>query len=83
MGRKRRLWLDWRERVFYLVHTNRPAQIWYKGFQVLPKRWIVEHTFARLGKDRQLNRNYEFTTASSEAFICLAMIHLMLRRLSR
>jgi putative transposase len=52
------------------------------GFQVLPKRWLVEHTFAWLGKYRRLNRDYEFRTTSSEAFIFLAMIHLMLRRLS-
>lgn len=50
-------------------------------FVVLPKRWIVEPTFAWLGKCRQLNKDYEHTIASSEALIRLATIGLMLRRL--
>ena len=50
-------------------------------FEVLPKRWIVERTFAWLGKGRRLSKDYEHTIASSEALIRLAMIGLMLRRL--
>jgi putative transposase len=50
-------------------------------FVVLPKRWIVERTFAWLGKCRRLSKDYEHTIASSEALIRLAMIGLMLRRL--
>lgn len=53
-----------------------------KYFAVLPKRWIVERTFAWLGRYRRLNRDYERTTASSEAFVYIAMIRLMTRRLS-
>lgn len=53
-----------------------------KGFQVLPKRWIVERTFAWLGKCRRLSRDYEHRIASSEAMIHLAMIGLMTRRLA-
>jgi putative transposase len=52
-----------------------------KGFVVLPKRWIVERTFAWLGKCRRLSKDYEHLVASSEALIRLAMIGLMLRRL--
>ena len=52
-----------------------------KGFQVLPKRWIVERTFAWLGKCRRLSKDYEQTIPSSEAMIRWAMIGLMLRRL--
>lgn len=50
-------------------------------FKVLPKRWIVERTFAWLGKCRRLSKDYEYTIASSAALIRLAMIGLMLRRL--
>jgi putative transposase len=51
------------------------------GFVVQPKRWIVERTFGWLNRCRRLSKDYERTTASSEAFIKVAMIHLMIRRL--
>jgi putative transposase len=47
------------------------------GFVVQPKRWIVERTFGWLGRSRRLSKDYERTTASSEAFIKVAMIHLL------
>ena len=53
------------------------------GFAVLPKRWIVERTFAWLYKCRRLARDYEQLTAHSEAMIQLAMIGLMVRRLAK
>lgn len=52
------------------------------GFQVLPKRWIVERTFAWLVRQRRLARDYERLPETSEAFIYVAMIRLMLCRLS-
>jgi len=52
-----------------------------KGFVVQPKRWIVERTFGWLNRSRRLSKDYERTTASSEAFVKVAMIHLMVRRL--
>jgi len=52
-----------------------------QGFAVLPKRWIVERTFAWLGKCRRLSKDYEQNTQSSESWIRLSMIHLMLKRL--
>jgi putative transposase len=52
-----------------------------KGFQVLPWRWIVERTFAWLGRYRRLSKDYERSEESSESWIYVAMIHLMLRRL--
>ena len=53
------------------------------GFEVLPARWIVERTFAWLGNYRRLSKDYEGRTEVSEAFVYVAMIHLMLRRLAR
>jgi putative transposase len=54
-----------------------------KGFQVLPKRWVIERTFAWISRNRRLARDYERLAQSSEAFIYLAMIRLGLRRLAR
>jgi len=54
-----------------------------KGFQILPHRWIVERTFAWLGRYRRLSKDYEVLAQTSEAFIYAAMVHLMLARLAR
>jgi transposase len=51
-------------------------------FEVLPKRWIVERTFAWLGRCRRLGRDFERHIRSVVAFILLAMIRVMLRRLA-
>ena len=52
------------------------------GFQVLPRRWVVERTFGWLGRYRRLSRDYECLTQTSEAMIYAAMTHLMVRRLA-
>jgi putative transposase len=51
------------------------------GFVLLPKRWIVERTFAWLGRYRRHSKDYEKTIDSSETMIHVSMIHLMSRRL--
>lgn len=51
------------------------------GFVALPKRWIVERTFAWLGRYRRLSKDYEQHTFNSETMIELAMINLMVHRL--
>ena len=52
-----------------------------KGFVVLPKRWIVERTFAWLGRCRRLARDWECFNRKALAFLRLASIRLMLRKL--
>jgi transposase len=52
-----------------------------KGFEVLPRRWVVERTLAWLGRCRRLAKDFENLTRMAVAFIRLASIRLMVRRL--
>ena len=61
------------------VKTREPG---VKGFAVLPKRWVVERTFAWHGRHRRHSRDYERRTDSSESMIRISSLHLMLRRLA-
>jgi putative transposase len=54
-----------------------------EGFAVLPKHWIVERTFAWLGRCRRLSKDYEYLTETSETMIQIALINLMLHRLAQ
>ena len=54
-----------------------------KGFQVLPKRWVVERTNAWVTRNRRMARDYERLAETSEAFIYILMIRLGLRRLAQ
>ena len=51
-------------------------------FEVLPTRWIVERTFARISRNRRLARDFERYATTVAAFVRLAMIRIMLRRLA-
>ena len=53
------------------------------GFEVLPRRWVVERTFAWLGLCRRLSKDYEYWVQSSDAMVYAAMVRLMARRLAR
>lgn len=53
------------------------------GFTVLPKRWIVERTIAWLARCRRLAKDFENLTRTAVAFLLLASIRLMVRRLAR
>jgi putative transposase len=64
---------------YWLGIVRRPAGA--KGWLLLPKRWVVERTFAWLLRYRRHSRDYERETGSSEAMIHVSMISLMLRRL--
>jgi putative transposase len=54
-----------------------------QGFQVLPRRWVVERTFSWIDQNRRMSKDYERLTETREAFIYVAMSRLMLRRLAR
>ncbi len=61
-----------------IVRRPRDAQ----GFVLLPKRWVVERSFAWLGRSRRLSKDYERRTESSECMVRLSAMHHMLRRLA-
>lgn len=69
-------WAGWT-----LELVPRPTQ--QHTFQVLPHRWVVERTFAWLGRQRRLSKDYEALPETGEAWIYAAMTGLMLRRLAR
>lgn len=54
-----------------------------KGFEVLPRRWVVERTFAWLNRNRRLAKDFEQTIASAAAWLFLASIQMMIRRIAR
>lgn len=65
---------------FVLRVTLRPEG--WKGFVLLPRRWVVERTLAWLNQSRRLSKDYERLPKSSEAMIYLSMTRLMLHRLT-
>ena len=75
--------LDWvAERYrFRLRVVLRPKE--QKGFAVLPRRWVVERTFAWFNHHRRLSKDYEVLVSTSETMIYIVMIRLMVRRLAR
>ena len=60
--------------------VKRPAD--QQGFQVLPKRWVVERTFSWFGRYRRLSKDYEYLPTTSEMMLYAAMVNLMVRRLA-
>ncbi len=54
-----------------------------RGFRVLPRRWVVERTFAWISHNRRMAKDYERLCATGEAFVYVAMTRLMARRLAR
>jgi putative transposase len=60
------------------VSTRPPGQ---EGFVPLKIRWVVERTFAWLGRCRRLSRDYEYETAHSETWVRISAIQMMVRRL--
>jgi putative transposase len=62
-----------------VVEPNREAE----GFEVMPKRWIVERTFSWIGRNRRMSKDYERSVQTSECLMKVATIRLILRRLAR
>ena len=58
------------------------AAVLQQGFQVLQWRWIVERTFGWLNRSRRLSKDFEALPETTEAWIRIAMIQLMIRRLA-
>jgi putative transposase len=78
-NKKLRRWMT-QQGVGYRVEVvSRPVGA--KGFVLLHRRWVVERTFAWMGRYRRLSKDYEYHPESSEAQIRISSIQLMLRRL--
>lgn len=73
---------NWTKETFGWILQTVLRPVGIKGFVILPKRWIVERTFAWLTRYRRHNKDYEKTAASSEALTYVSMIALMSRRLA-
>lgn len=65
------------------IHLEIVAKSSTRTFVVLPRRWVVERTFAWLGRSRRLSKDYEALCETSQTFVFIAMIHLMARRLAK
>ena len=78
-GRKIDAMTVWRTGIWRLQVVRRSDAA---GFEVLPKRWIVERTFAWISRNRRLARDFERYTTTVVAFVRLAMIRIMPRRLA-
>ena len=70
--------LGWRVKVIKRPEINAQKK---QGFILLPRRWVVERTFAWLDNYRRLSKDYEYLPQSSETMVYLAMTNLMLHRL--
>jgi putative transposase len=73
---------EWVKETFGWILQTVLRPVGVQGFVVLPKRWIVERTFAWLARHRRHSKDYEKTTISSEAITYIAMISLMSKRLA-
>jgi putative transposase len=94
LGRFPRLRLIWTDQGYkdHFVAWAKAATGWVveivarptgqQGFAVLPRRWVVERTFAWLGRSRRLSQDDEALPETHEAWVLVAMIHLMLKRLA-
>ena len=91
-GRLERIWADGKYNNRSLDRWLTKAKVGYRievigrppgsvGFVNLPKRWVVERTFAWIGRYRRNSRDYEWSTSTSESMIRVSSVHRMLRKL--
>jgi putative transposase len=80
--RPHKLYGDYAQLVRDFIGDQAYAERYAPGFRLLPRRWVVERTFAWLGKRRRLSKDYELLPETSETWIYLSMARLMLRRLA-
>lgn len=66
--------------MWVLKDTDLASLEFEEGFKVLPKRWIVERTFAWMSKYRRLSKDYEYFPSTTESMMYISMSRLMLRR---
>lgn len=87
---------EWmKERLGWTLEIVKPPRRWVRvplgeepppyprGFIVIPRRWVIERTFAWILRNRRMSRDYEFLAESTEALIYVAMIRLMVRRMAK
>ena len=87
---------DWmKEQLGWALQIVKPPRRWVrvpegeepptypKGFIVLPRRWVVERTFAWIGRNRRMSKDYELLAETTETLIHICMIRLMLKRLAK
>ena len=83
----------WRSRGQWVPHGDKSGlkTVWFtyeriklspRGFRHLPRRWVVERTFAWIGRNRRMSKEYEYLPSGSESMVQLTMIRLMVRRLA-
>ena len=74
--------IEWVRETFGWVLEIVEREEGQKGFVIQPKRWIVERTFGWLNRSRRLSKDFEALPATTETWMRIAMIHLMVRRLA-
>ena len=74
---------EWAKQTCRVILQTVLRPVHAKGFVILPKRWVVERTFAWMNRHRRLSKDYERLTENSEAVMYIAMIDLMSKRLAK
>jgi putative transposase len=92
-GAALREWITERLGLSLEIVQRRPRWVWVpndvepeplpEGFEVIKRRWVAERTFAWITRNRRMSRDYEFLAETTEAFVYLSMIRLMLKRLAK